>query len=74
MKILLKRTTKKEGLEKILIQGTIRGSLTVISMIGCLRSGLFTKKHIPLAIISRVEGLFYEIQMDLKSKDQKRTK
>ena len=44
MKILLKRTTKKEGSEKIFTQGAIKGSLIVISMIHVCSHDFFPKK------------------------------
>ena len=67
-KILLKELLK-EILEEILIQVTIGGSLAFISMIGCLLSGIFSQKGIPEAIITGVEEFFYEIKMELKSRD-----
>ena len=56
---IIKRTTKKEGFEELIknYQGTIGGSITIISIVGII-SGVFLTPLLPISILSAAGGLF----------------
>ena len=56
--ILIKRTTKKEGIEEIFqnYKGQLGGGITVLSLIGAICSGIFFLPALPISLISMVGG------------------
>ena len=58
--ILVKRTTKKEGIEEIFhnYKGEIGGGLTILSLIGVVCSSIFFPPIIPVSILSMAGGAF----------------
>ena len=56
--ILIKRTTKKEGIEEIFqnYKGQLGGGITVLSLIGAICSGLFFLPALPISLLSMVGG------------------
>ena len=56
--ILIKRTTKKEGIEEIFenYKGKIGGGITILSLIGAICSGIFFLPTLPISLLSMYGG------------------
>ena len=57
---LIKRTTKKEGIEEIFrnYKGEIGGSLTVVSLIGAICSGFLFLPCLPVSLLTMAGGIY----------------
>jgi len=56
--ILVKRTTKKEGIEEIFqnYKGQLGGGITILSLIGAICSGIFFLPALPISLLSMAGG------------------
>jgi len=71
---LIKRTTKKEGIEEIFnnYKGEIGGSLTVISLVGAIISGFFFLPALPISLTSMAGGIFLWNKNRVEKKEEQR--
>ena len=72
---IIKRTTKKEGFEELIknYQGTIGGSITIISIVGII-SGVFLTPLLPISILSAAGGLFLWNKDRIEKEENKKKK